>query len=1009
MSKDLSLYKDIVFSTDDEIVAVACEIWRYHEGRYKKFIDIKPYYKYEIDYSVLSKSEQKALEDMNLMGTIKSNIGTTLKKVGKLTKTVGNFVLGSSGYGSDNTLLGLQIDKSSRFGTKIEISFSDYQRLLYRLIKTNDIMYLWVVKIPKSLTSQAIAPTSVPIPLFNLAKFYSQKRFQVDMVDYYDDKIKVSVGSNLLKYGNLIDELCFAGKYYIRDRVINPNYKEVPHFAGFITVKNYHLARTAQLRMSGMDPARMFQHLKIDYGFEDDEEGTKYDVNEYNKNFFWETCKKAFYKCIDLGLAIEEETNNYFVIPEDFFRVLSQTVYENSINIEKDYGRPYNYLLISFDYNIRKYIDSVSISKSRIKFKKIPASDDNNGSLQIQLDLNQDDYPSNYALAEALTQPISKFTSFTSERFNPDAIDLFTQPRLFASRNTPSLIDFIISWISRLFNNTQKVMGNIRKNVWVSSNVFIKDKGIVLTLLFTYSGKDWYSGKIKNSGYTHEIYLDEIAELDIYEINRRGNVSSCELYDDYINPLNVSCILKNPSVRAHHSDGQLRGKVTSISSKKDLITYKNGNIIYSNEVENLKLQVNDLYNAITNITTKEEEDSGKVNMFEQLKYKVREAGGSFKDIQILFNFNEGFHICWNNNDKDNWISFKLPNSPIRFTIPTIPMTLHDFSIYAKSFFDCLDNICKNFFELTSAKFYEERGITRDYFMFINPFREDALRNSLSHRKKIFRLFLEATKKTNPITALSVSIEERNARITRILEEDKNKYTQIITKYGDDLKRGSFINSIAVLKRNAIQIVLDIIRLGIETIGIMINDLIAMEGRNGSIYMPSAIDIQVGDEIILFEESRGRAIEHLSRKLRYARPDGGIEYKTKISQLIGNTITSKGRLADWISGGVIKVNRDFIENGEGKIFFEDGINISDLKSLKIPKEDIPRWFVYRHIIYAGNFGITSGFMSKIYITDNPLLSNIPFDEDNVVTRELSTFLQRAGLSEHASISTRRLLG
>ena len=44
-----------------------------------------------------------------------------------------------------------------------------------------------------------------------------------------------------------------------------------------------------------------------------------------------------------------------------------------------------------------------------------------------------------------------------------------------------------------------------------------------------------------------------------------------------------------------------------------------------------------------------------------------------------------------------------------------------------------------------------------------------------------------------------------------------------------------------------------------------------------------------------------------------------------------------------------------------------------------------------------------------MVDEPLNSNMPFDEDNVVTRQLSTFLQRSALTENAPISWKRVLG
>jgi len=56
------------------------------------------------------------------------------------------------------------------------------------------------------------------------------------------------------------------------------------------------------------------------------------------------------------------------------------------------------------------------------------------------------------------------------------------------------------------------------------------------------------------------------------------------------------------------------------------------------------------------------------------------------------------------------------------------------------------------------------------------------------------------------------------------------------------------------------------------------------------------------------------------------------------------------------------------------------------------------FVWKKIIYIGDAGGTSGFTRKLYMTDNPLIWVLKFEDKDITTRLAGSIQNKLGLTE-----------
>jgi len=1086
---------DFASETNDYYIGIACEIWKVVHIKggketksnivLKKYVDIKPYYKYEIDFSVLNEEEKMCVEDISAMGKFKSALVSGAKIVGKTAKAI----LYGNKYLSDNSIIGLQIDKSSKFGTKIELSFFDENRLLYRTVKTNDIIFLWVLVLPRALVSSLKEYGNVNYKNFyTYGPYYESDVFNVKISDILGlDTTKELTFHDVFGKKDYYDKLIFYGRYYTGTKIkverfnrelvneINSNYGYGPQFAGFITVKNFHFAKTSQFRVSAMDMARMMQHLKVEYGFDGDGDVDKSNaessrsIKNYHDNYFWDYCNDAFkylsgFAGKDLTIFDVKGTKTiaekeiitlkdgntitqYKVRVEPFFRALTQIAYNRSMNNLSDplnLMHSINVMVMGFDVNLRNLIYKAEKTQPYFLVRYNKTED----KYYLVLGSSKDDTNMcNYALATVLTQTSSKYLAFTSERFNPDYIDMFVNPFVETKRNLPSIVDIISLWINTYLNITNTITGNVKHNIWVSTNMFINDcisyegqQGVIIPVLFSYSGRDWYSGKIYPTGKTHEMYLDEISEIDIFEVNRKGSVVKVNAVSDYIhnfsNVPSATCVLNIKALTFEgYNDNKLDEKDVIVRGFTDRLfdvneisgSYK---FKFSEYMSELKEKIYDLYDAVFDRYETDEENQDKLTKFDKLQIMLKKAGGNLGDIDINITYNDEnianvfggsyYKTMWWNisiNNKDKSEKFRLYKVS---DIEERKNKLKTFVANAKTFINNIDlsvfntfinNILNIVTEDDVYDFTSEKEYLLGNLCLIanaNMFAYDLFSTDSNLFKDFVFEILD-----NYSDYFTAKKDARNL-ISEILVHDYSYYEILFeTKFKNRYTKNVFLGLIYTLKIYVIKMIISTIDLVLKSLMLMINNLVISDGRTGSIYMQARPYIQVGDELILIEEPKGGLMDHISRKLRFNKEYGvnDVVYKNRLSRILGEFVKDKFSISKMFSKHK-KYKKDLINNGEGKIFLEDGIHVHELgkdeKEL-IPKNKIPRWFVYRHIMYIGNFGVTSGFMSKIYITDNPLNSNLLFDEDNIVTRELSTLLQRLGINSDTPMSFRRMLG
>jgi hypothetical protein len=1001
----------------EQTVVVACEIWRRTPKGMVRFVDIKPYYKFDIDISVLSKTETDGLF---------ANI-QQVKKFGQKAyekgKTLLNFVMEGN---ADNTLLGVQIDESSKFGTKVEISFSDYERLLYKIIRTDDIMYLWAINMSKSVAMAGITGGLVSGGSKILLHTYYKNdiKFSLGVREYLRRKGLAVIGDVNVDNGGLVETLCNAGQS--EEGMVNKIFKskkldrDIPHFGGFITVKNFHIGGSAQTRMNAQDPARMFQHLKINYGFDEENKRkeAKRGIEDYMSNSFWKMIEKTARYCHDKRFITETTraarandpdnrgriTGIIDINASTFFRILVDRVYADTRFVESN---DKDMLFMAFDKSIKKLFKKTKDKDAKIRF--IHTRDNNLAPRKYYLDLNSvNEHVANgtIPLATALIKPLSK--GFTSERWSPDELDIYTKPELDANMKSPSLIDFINMWVSNFVYYNSLIYGDVSRNVWVKSNIFInqngtslkKGTGTIITLLFTFSGRDNSTGELITSDREHKLFLDEISELDVFEINRRGQVSECLVADeDDVSQSFASCSLAHnlytDTIYSH------KPKIIMFDTVKPLIKFSPQITSTQLPARNLARVLDsesyfpELKDSVDNILgddvkgflSKSFAKSENLRIAERLKLLGITPNKQFK---IRLNFSATIQKLLNFAGDNRATELSLNYGGTRPFIIKDEYQFNDFFEQCQAFLTS-----SNMFDM-GKKYLRVRAE-----LGLGTSSKQVKYTSLSGRN--LTLLQAAVKKI--FTFLDEDNIKLNQVIINALSYDKSDIDNVSFNNNDAGWRNQFANPVITLKGYLLRLIFVAIELAVETVRIFLHDLANTSGRNGSLYLASHPEIQVGDTLYLVED-QSNILSLADRLLTKNYPTVG-NIVRNASALIGNTkplmsaikskdpITKKGRKEKEY------FEKDLQSNGEGKIFVDDVALLTDPEGKKIP-----RWFVYRHVMYIGNFGSTSGFMSKIYMVDEPLNSNMPFDEDNVVTRQLSTFLHQTRLADGGPLSWQR---
>jgi len=995
------------FNFDNEQhVIVAVEIWRRTEKGMFKFVDLKPYYKFEVDTKVLSQEELTRLHEDEAVGAVTEPD----KSMRYLSKNLVSNPFTNS-Y-EQNTLLGVQIDESSRYGVKIEITFSDYERLLYKIVRTDDVIFVWTQNLSKTLASAAISGADFAASKLLFYEMYNQDvKYAVGVKDFLTKK---KIGTNLQNVSitntSLIGTLCKSGEKeqkIKKSRFTTRIERDRPHFSGFITVKNLHMGGSTQLRMNAQDPARMFQHLKINYGIkkEDNDNNEAYTLKDYDKNTLWQTTiSKAVKFCINNGMTtsvlpateVDDPDNRgrtmkkFMITSSRFFAAFGDRVFAETRRVQENET---DKLLISFDKIIMNLFGKIKKDGSgKISFLVA----DKGGKAEqfyLYLDDKSGKASGTIPLARALTNVLNVRTS---ERWTPDKLDLYTRPELDTTFNTPSIIDFVNMYLSNFIYINKIIYGDASKNLWVKSDMFInqdvpnrkKGTGIVICLLFTFSGRD-AAGNLLVPDRKHKLYLDEVSEIDIFEVNRRGQIAECHLVDpDDVNSAPIMSVSLKNNFSTKNNIYSNVPKMVVFETQKPLVDYKESTV-----------------------------NTSSVSLEDGYYLELREK------VDNMLSYTQGVSVTSNNPITDTLNSYGI--NPKTFELEfNLNGLFGSFSSIAVPISEKIKQTGTFNIKYSSSKTFQlkEKYSYNEFFEMCQDFLSDSSLESIGQTVFGVSKDIDYHIKNTYLTAKSIGKSSLNA-VTQVMKsiyqylddaDDTLRFLSEVVKYNateiSDYQVGQepyyeFVRNITQkaipIKKFMVALIFGIIEMTCKTVETMLIELATMQGRNGSIYMGARPNIQVGDTIFLQEKREGFANYYLEKLSKRVAPVDIIDTDRVVSiasAAIGKTKEFTSMLNEK------KYIRDLENNGEGSAFIDD-----DIVKLNTAKEnEVVRWFVYRHVQYIGNFGTTSGFMSKIYLVDDPINSNMPFDEDNVITRQLSTFLQRSSLSENLPLSWKRMV-
>jgi len=218
----LDKLKKLIAIEKMEIPYIATAIFKL--VRDDKVIDPNPYTGNSWESSVSPANTELKMTYIHADEITKSDEGTVRTKslnVVDLSSVITSRYSGSNMVIEGEGISGLEIQKASTYGAKIEMSFSDYKNMMYEYVNVNDYIFIWVFDLSK------------------VDEIFSD----VTAINLFKDK-KL-----------LIKELIKLGA--IKKPKISPS------FGGIITRKFKSVATTSQLKIEAQDFTRIFMHYNI--------------------------------------------------------------------------------------------------------------------------------------------------------------------------------------------------------------------------------------------------------------------------------------------------------------------------------------------------------------------------------------------------------------------------------------------------------------------------------------------------------------------------------------------------------------------------------------------------------------------------------------------------------------------------------------------------------------------------------------------------------------------------
>jgi len=1006
-------------SRDTEEVIAVVEIWRqnYNDNsektEYVPIMKIQPYYRWWISEEGLKSYDEATNWFMKTKQfASKIDLGSGLVTATRtFSEGVKGILLDTSNKAAID-VLGVQIDVTGKFGNRTEISFADQTGLIYRTVRKNDLIFIWLIDM-KDANWLASFGGSVGMPILDkaaVALYYEKSAdFKIDWKKDFKKENLLEIRNNpisLLQKGNIRRITEISDK--LKGQTINrPRF---PNFAGFITVKRRHVARTGQFRALCQDPIRYFQHYKFNFKKIDDSTdfyaGPFYTLilepllRDYYRNRAINNRNLCVYESnigYKAGVVFKEKYKLKIIKMDslEFFNaILDLSIASSTSQLmtyfdEENWNKNRNtfYHLVVDDIIKKRILDCPKLNNVKDKdiyiayyFKPSGLTADEIVAIRLynktiawdkkkeeENELITDTYPTTLA-TEVLMESFDNIYG----QINTSGIIVQRDPSDIHSNmggGQPSIFDIFETFIHNLATKQYGTRYNVRRALWSKSFSFISKDTFVSLFYYRFCGRDLETLEVVNSDNSIDkslrarfnIHQSDIDELDIWEVNTELTSNEGKFSGSKYSA-KVSFTYKSSSNNSTKVISLGSGDISPFRTFRVRNLTGGGKSIVNNSItegiDELKREIETIKNHLNFL---ENTDRGKV----------------FRTDKTLVKFSDSSKIF--GNEKMVIKSFKAGNITMSLGKEE---TVNKFLFFANNFVDKMRNITS-----TIAQYYKG---------FIND--DNTLLDDVTAERIIG--LMNVTWITNPDVAaneayrhLSYHYITNNSRTLDdnfILDLLNYKYTSFRNEWLSDLNfyaKMHLTKHIVSLKRSFIQYILLIIRTGLYSIIKFIYGLTSFSGKNGSLYMSARPLIDIGDEIILWKEG-GDGLIRRAIDRKYGDSEVGTIYKTT-KRILGGLTTGKNSADNLFRAG-----------SSGKIFYEDYIDKGGGDFI---------WYVWKHVIYVGNFGVTSGFTSKIYLTDEPLNFGTQFLDDNVVTRQLANFLFESGLGGQYPQEIRRLLG
>jgi len=996
----------------EEVIAVV-EIWRqnYNERtektEYVPIMKIQPYYKWWISEEGL-KSYEEATNWYQKTKKVASKIdisSSLLTGTKTLSGGVKGLLLDTSNKAAID-VLGVQVDTTSKFGNRTEIAFADQEGLIYRTLRTNDIIFIWLIDM-KDTNWVASLGGAVGTPMLDkamIALYYEKSSdFKLDWKKDWKKSDLLQIRNDplsMLQKGKIGKVLEASNKLKGKDI----NRPKFPNFAGFLTVKRRHVARSGQFRAMCQDPIRYFQHYKFNFG----EENVSYLNTPFN-NLVLDPLFRDYYNNAR-GLNLVKMSNVGYmsgILPRErykieylkidimeFFNAMfdlsiasstgQKMTYFNTEDWKKNRTALYQIIVDKFIKNkildcpkgdtndkwiyIKYFLDPTTSQVISAKF-----AEDEKWDKKVGSNIVDDYFVSNMAtrnMVEAM-ETIHGQINTSGIMVQRDPSDIHTS----LDGGVPSIFDIFETFLHRLAVEQYQTKYNVRRALWSKSYSYISKSAFVSLFHYRFCGRDLETLEVVSSQDDMDTSLrarfnfhkNDIDEYDIWEVNTQ-TTSNEGKFDGSNYSAKISFPYKSSSNNSTKIINLGEGEMQPIRTFKTNAVTAGTSIVNDGSATGYDELEKEIEAVKTHLETLESTERGKV-------FKMDKT-------EIVFSKpNEIFGEIVGDVDRDKIIGeFNTNSGLLSLKRKT---TVKDFIDFAESFMDEVNNITR-----TIAQYYKG-WVNGDTSLVTDVLAEEIIKfmnvkwETYPDRiiKTAYNLFSDISFFTGETLDLRDFIKKIAKYTYTSFRSDWLQRDDINNSYRTILTKG-----MVWLKRSFVQYVVLIIRTGLYSILKFIYGLTSFSGKNGSLYMSAKPLVDIGDEIILWREG-GDGIVRQTLDRKYYDSKVGTVYKT--ASRLTKAVLGQTTIDSLFRGGA-----------EGKVFYEDYLDKSGGDFV---------WYVWKHVIYVGNFGVTSGFTSKIYITDEPLNFGTQFLDDSIMTRQFANMLFETGLGGQYPQEIRRILG